>query len=168
MTTSSSEVSKSSSFTIFFDEEMKQDFYILKDMVQIMYDDRRESTRIHEKLVAMKQEKEGLLQRMHEMEMQLHQAQEALTNNMLEAKVIHSNLSSISSSERCVGSFEKHTRGIGSKLMLKMGYEGKGLGKHEQGMIDPILVEKRPNKFGLGYVQSYGENSKAKKACETT
>ena len=42
--------------------------------------------------------------------------------------------------------------------MFKMGYEGKGLGKHAQGMIDPILVEERPKKFGLVYVQSYGEN----------
>ena len=105
---------------------------------------------------------------MNEMKMQLHQAQEALTKNMYEEKVIHSNLSSVSSSERCVGSFEKHTRGIGSKLMFKMGYEGKGLGKHEKGMIYPILVEERPKKFGLGYVQSNGEDSKAMKACETT
>ena len=59
---------------------------------------------------------------------------------MLEEEVNHSNLSSNSSSNRCVGSFEKNTRGIGSKLMFKMGYEGKGLGKHAQVMIDPILV----------------------------
>ena len=102
------------------------------------------------------------------MEMQLHQAQEALTKNISEAEVIHSNLSSVSSSDRCVGSFEKHTRGIGAKLMFKMGYEGKGLGKHAQSMIDPILVEEKPKKFGLGCVQSNGENSKAMKACEAT
>ena len=120
------------------------------------------------KLVSMKKDKEGILQRMHDMEMQLHHAQEALTKHMLEAELNHSNLSSISSLERCVGSFEKHTRGIGSKLMLKMGYEGKGLGKHEQGMIEPIMIEERPKKFGLGYVQSYGKNSTAMKEFETT
>ena len=49
-----------------------------------------------------------------------------------------------------------------------MGYEGKGLGKNAQGMIDPILVEERPNKFGLGYVQYYGEKYTTMKAFETT
>ena len=87
---------------------------------------------------------------------------------MLEEKVNHSNLSWNSSSDRCVGSLENHTRGIGSKLMLKMVYEGKGLDKHSQGMLDPIFVEERPKKFGLGYVQSYGNNSTAMKAFETT
>jgi len=67
-----------------------------------------------------------------------------------------------------VGSFEKHTRGIGSKLMSKMGYEGKGLGKHAQGIIEPIMVEERPEYLGLGYGKSYGESSKAvMKAIET-
>ena len=42
----------------------------------------------------------------------------------------------------------------------------KGLGNHAQGMIDPILVEERPKKFGLGYVQFYGENSTTMKALE--
>lgn len=85
MTTSSSEVSKSASFTRFFDEYMKRDFHILKDMVQILFEDRRESTRLHEQLVAMKGEKEVLFQIMHEMEIELHQAQEDLNKNMREA-----------------------------------------------------------------------------------
>ena len=40
-----------------------------------------------------------------------------------------------------LGSFEKHTRGIGSILLLKMGYKGKGLGIHGQGITKPIDVE---------------------------
>ena len=50
--------------------------------------------------------------------------------------------------------------------MLKMSYEGKGLGKHAQGMIEPIMVEERPKKFFLGYAQFCGEKPKAMKALE--
>ena len=86
---------------------------------------------------------------------------------MPEEEVNHSNLSSISSIEKCVGSFEKHTMGIGSKLMFKMGYhEGKGLGKHAQGMVDPISVVERPKNVGLGYEQFNGEDSKSLNACD--
>ena len=77
-------------------------------------------------------------------------------------------MSLVFSSDICVGSFEKHTRGIGSKLMFKMGYEGKALGKHVEGMINPILVEEQLKKFGLGYVQFNCEDSKAMKAYEAT
>ena len=50
-----------------------------------------------------------------------------------------------------------------------MGYAGKGLRKHAQGIVEPTKVEERPNNFGLGYFQSYGKNSTTKfKAFETT
>ncbi len=35
--------------------------------------------------------------------------------------------------------------------MSKMGYEGKGLGKHAKGIVEPIIVEESPNYLGLGY-----------------
>lgn len=39
------------------------------------------------------------------------------------------------------GSFERHTRGMGSKLMVNMGYvKGGTLGRHAGGQLNPIQV----------------------------
>ncbi|XP_076880807.1 zinc finger CCCH-type with G patch domain-containing protein [Brachyhypopomus gauderio] len=46
-------------------------------------------------------------------------------------------MAQVNSSEFC--GWEAHTRGIGSKLLLKMGYElGKGLGKTLSGRVEPV------------------------------
>ena len=116
--------------------------------------------------MAMNEEKQELLENMHEMEILLYDAKEILAKYVHENEVWKSSLSSISSQNECFGDFERHTRGIGSKLLMKMGYEGKGLGKHAQGIVEPIVVEERPRYSSLGYGQHEGECSKDKEAHE--
>ena len=127
----------------------------------------------------MKEEKQEILEKKHEMETQLHNAnatlakmqemdiqlhisKETLVKYVHEKQVCKTILSSISSQDECFGAFERHTRRIGSKLLMNMGYEGKWLGKHAQGIVETILVEERPRYLGLGYEQHDGECSKAK------
>ncbi|RKO83391.1 hypothetical protein BDK51DRAFT_44021, partial [Blyttiomyces helicus] len=50
------------------------------------------------------------------------------------------------------GDWEAHTKGIGSRLMLKMGYRmGSGLGRHAEGIVRPVEVRILSSGKGLGH-----------------
>jgi len=59
-------------------------------------------------------------------------------------QLIHKSLLMLQSNET-LGNWERHTRGIGSKLMMQMGYViGTGLGKRSDGRIQPVEAQVLP------------------------
>ena len=62
----------------------KEELITMKDLMKVIFD---KNIALEEQLMAMKQEKDQLLQRMHEMENQLQEAKETLTKYMHEHKV---------------------------------------------------------------------------------
>ncbi|KAM4562556.1 zinc finger CCCH-type with G patch domain-containing protein [Odontesthes bonariensis] len=82
------------------------------------------------------------------------------------AKVIDSaEESAVTLSSANFGGWEAHTRGIGSKLMLKMGYEyGKGLGKLLEGRVEPVMAVVLPQGKSLDECAQFTQKRTRSKA----
>jgi hypothetical protein len=72
-----------------------------------------------------------------------------VANTITETSMVSS--PSIDLSQEHLGEFEKHTKGIHSKLLRQMGYNGQGLGKRSQEIISTIIAEPRVKHEGLGF-----------------
>ena len=51
------------------------------------------------------------------------------------------------------GKFEQHTTGYGSRMLARWGFagQGAGLGRDQQGIVEPVAAFVRPKKLGLGH-----------------
>ena len=59
------------------------------------------------------------------------------------------------------GGFEKHTKGIGRKLMETAGWkDGQGLGKNQQGRAQAVNSRGQQGRSGLGYFKSKSERKR--------
>ena len=57
-----------------------------------------------------------------------------------------------------LGSWEKHTKGVASKIMAKMGYMfGSGLGKRSEGRVEPVPVKVYPMGRSLDWCLDHGQ-----------
>jgi hypothetical protein len=125
------------------EKDMQKNLFSMSDMVKVLYEDYLEQNRsVQGKYSKNKKGEEGLKEL----------PSTSISKNIYEVcSEVHSSISHSSHQDGSFGAFEKHTRGIGLKLITKMGYEGKGLGIEGQGIINPIEFVERPLYLGLGY-----------------
>lgn len=76
-----------------------------------------------------------------------------------QAEIIQRSLLNPAPSQR-LGEWEKHTKGIGSKIMQKMGYVvGAGLGSRGEGIVVPVSAQVLPQGKSLDYCMQLREQA---------
>ncbi|XP_011306166.1 zinc finger CCCH-type with G patch domain-containing protein isoform X2 [Fopius arisanus] len=91
------------------------------------------------------------------------QAFESSRDDTLSEEIIHESLLTLNPNER-LGKWEEHTRGIGSKLMLQMGYIlGTGLGKRGNGRVEPVEATVLPPGKSLDHCMKLKEEAAGNK-----
>lgn len=76
-----------------------------------------------------------------------------------QAQIIQRSLLNPAPSQR-LGDWEKHTKGIGSKIMQKMGYiVGAGLGSRGEGIVVPVSAQVLPQGKSLDYCMQLREQA---------
>jgi hypothetical protein len=125
------------------EKEFINSMFSIVEMVKVLYEDFLEQkSSVQEKSSKNNKVKEGLK------EVPLKFVSEINSEVCSEGQ----SLNSPSSHQVGFGAFKKHTRGVGLKLLTKMGYEeGKGLRIEGQGIVNPIEVMERHRHLGLGY-----------------
>lgn len=84
---------------------------------------------------------------------------ESNTSDHCKEEVVHKSLLTLEN-DGPLGNWEKHTRGIGSKLMAQMGYVlGTGLGKRSDGRIEPVEATVLPAGKSLDHCMELRENA---------
>jgi hypothetical protein len=72
----------------------------------------------------------------------------------------------IQTEARLLAGWEAHTRGVASKMMAGMGFvAGSGLGRDNQGMVNPLPVEVLPKNVSLDFVRREQKGAEGRKKC---
>lgn len=66
-------------------------------------------------------------------------------------------------SQKDMGTWQKHTKGFGAKILQKFGWKGAGLGAHEDGVSGVIETAIRPERRGLGDIKEITSSTMNKK-----
>ncbi|KAL1487745.1 hypothetical protein ABEB36_015581 [Hypothenemus hampei] len=92
-----------------------------------------------------------------DIEEQLNVEDEEISSKKLREELINKSLM-ITPSSNPLGEWEKYTKGIGSKLMQKMGYIiGTGLGKQGEGIVNPVSALVLPQGKSLDFCMNLKE-----------